>query len=100
TAVMVSAVGGDDAATILATLDGKVRQAGGQGLKENGVFNNAYLVAGDDSEANRASLGEFNPPFAGYYEDCVPASRTAQYVGGCQQKEFKYGVSNRSIFVA
>ena len=97
---MVSAVGGDDAAAILGTVDARVRQAGGQGLKEDGVFNNAYVVAGGDSEANRASLGVFNPSFSKYYEGWVPAARTAQYVGGIQQSEHRYGVSNRSIFIA
>ena len=99
TEAMVSAVGGDDASTILGAVDARVREAGGQGLKENGVFNNAYVVAGDDSEANRASLGVFNPSFSKYYEGWVPAARTAQYVGGIQQSEHRYGVSNRSIFV-
>ena len=99
TEAMVSAVGGDDAAAILGTVDARVREAGGQGLKEDGVFNNAYVVAGGDSEANRASLGVFNPSFSKYYEGWVPAARTAQYVGGIQQSEHRYGVSNRSIFI-
>ena len=37
TEAMVSAVGGDDAATILGTIDECVRQAGGSGLKADGV---------------------------------------------------------------
>ena len=52
------------------------------------------------AEANRASLGVFNPSFSKYYEGWVPAARTAQYVGGIQQSEHRYGVSNRSIFIA
>lgn len=49
---MVSGVGGSDAGEILATIDSRVKAAGGSGLKEDGVFNNAYIVA----EAGRASM--------------------------------------------
>jgi hypothetical protein len=99
TEVMVSAVGGSDAGAILDGVDARVKEAGGAGLKANGVFNNAYVVAGADSKANRESLATFNPSFTGWYEGTVPAGRTAQYVGGAQQSEFAYGISNRSIFV-
>ena len=96
--VMVSAVGGDDSAQMLGTIDARVKEAGGHGLKEDGVFNNAYVVAGSDSAANRDSLGKFNASFTGYYEGTVPAARTAQFMGGLQQPEYAYGISNRSIF--
>jgi hypothetical protein len=73
-------------------------EAGGAGLKQNGIFNNAYIAAGDDSKANRESLTKFNPSFTKWYEGTAPSARTAQYVGAIQQQEFAYGVSNRSIF--
>jgi hypothetical protein len=98
TEVMVSAVGGNNAATMLNTIDARVKEAGGSGLKENGIFNNAYIAAGDDSAANRASIGAFNPSFTAYYEGSAPAGRTAQFVGGIQQEGLAYGISNRSIF--
>ena len=98
TEVMVSAVGGDDAGEILDGVDARVKEAGGAGLKADGVFNNAYIGAGADSKANRDSLAAFNPSFTRWYEGTVPAGRTAQYVGGVQQSGFAYGVSNRSIF--
>ena len=98
--VMVSAVGGDDAAQILGTIDARVQEAGGRGLKEDGVFNNAYIGAGDDMAANAAALQAFNGPFSGYYEGVVPAGRTAQFMGGIQQPGYAYGISNRSIFAA
>jgi|TARA_B100000809_G_scaffold266113_2_gene327395 hypothetical protein len=98
TEVMVSAVGGDDASAILDGIDARVQEAGGAGLKQNGIFNNAYIAAGNDSTANRESLTKFNPSFTTWYEGTSPAARTAQYVGGIQQQEFAYGVSNRSIF--
>ena len=96
--VMGSAVGGDDAGQILGTIDTRVKEAGGTGLKEDGVFNNAYVVAGSDIQANRDSLVNFNTSFSAYYEGTVPAARTAQFMGGVQQAECAYGISNRSIF--
>ena len=99
TEAMLSAVGGDDAATILSTLDARVCEAGGRGLKQDGVFNNAYVVATADTESSRASFAAFNASFSGYYEGCVPAARTAQFMGGIQAPAHTCGVSNRSIFV-
>lgn len=99
TETMTSAVGGNDAAQILGTVDTRIREAGGTGLKENGIFNNAYVVAGSDSDANSASLQTFNKSFSGYYEGWSPASRTAQYIGGIQQPGYAYGISNRAIFI-
>ena len=96
--VMVSAVAGDDAGTQLNTIDARVKEAGGQGLKENGIFNNAYISAGADSAANRAGIGVFNESFSAYYEGCAPAGRTAQFVGGIQREGAASGISNRSIF--
>ena len=98
TEAMISAVGGDDAAAILDGVDARVKEAGGESLKADGVFNNAYISAGADSKANRDSLSNFNPAFTQWYEGTAPAARTAQYVGGIQQAEFAYGVSNRAIF--
>ena len=99
TEAMVSAVAGNDAASILDSVDERVKQAGGEGLKANGIFNNAYIAAGPDSKANRDSLTAFNPSFSKWYEGTVPSARTAQYVGGIQQEEFAYGISNRAIFI-
>ena len=96
--VMSSAVGGDDAARQLSTLDARIREAGGNGLKEDGIFNNAYVVAGDDSEANRAWIQEFNASFSAWYEGTAPAGRTAQFIGGVQQATYRSGISNRAIF--
>ena len=96
--VMVSGVGGDNGAVILDTIDGYVREAGGAGLKEDGVFNNAYVVAGADSEVSRERLTSFNGLFSGYYEGVVPAGRTAQFVPGFMREDCICGVSNRSIF--
>ena len=97
--VMVSAVGGGDSGQVLNTIDARVKEAGGNGLKEDGVFNNAYVVAGDDTAANTASLQSFNAAFSTYYEGVVPASRTAQFMGGVQNPDNTCGISNRSIFV-
>ncbi len=96
--VMVSGVGGDNGAVILDTIDGYVREAGGAGLKEDGVFNNAYVVAGADSEVSRERLTSFNGLFSGYYESVVPAGRTAQFVPGFMREDCICGISNRSIF--
>jgi len=100
TEAMLSAVGGDDAATILSTLDGRVCEAGGRGLKQDGVFNNAYVVATADTESSRAAFTAFNTSFSGYYDGCVPAGRTAQFMGGIQAPAHTCGVSNRSIFAS
>ncbi len=98
TEVMVSGIGGDNAAAILETIDGHVRAAGGAGLKPDGVFNNAYIVAADTSAASRDRLTEFNGLFSGYYEGVVPAGRTAQFVPGFMAEGCTCGISNRSIF--
>lgn len=96
--VMVSGVGGDDAGTILETIDGRIKEAGGSGLKENGIFNNAYIVAKDSSEASRQWIVDFNTSFTGYYEGTSPAGRTAQFVGGFMDEKYPSGISNRAIF--
>ena len=98
--VMVSAVGGGDADQVLGTIDARIKEAGGNGLKEDGVFNNAYVVAGDDMDANKAALQSFNPAFTAYYEGVVPPGRTAQFMGGLQNPDNTCGISNRSIFAA
>jgi len=96
--VQVSAVSGTDASTQLGLLDARIKEAGGTGLIENGVFNNAYITAGDDSAANRASIGSFNKSFSAYYSDTKPAGRTAQFIGGIQQEGHASGISTRAIF--
>jgi len=96
--VMVSAVGGKDAGQILSTVDARVREAGGTGLKENGVFNNAYVVAADASEAGRAGMASFNTAFGAYYAGTSPCSRTAQFMGAVQEQAHTCAVSNRSVF--
>jgi hypothetical protein len=73
-------------------------EAGGTGLKEDAIFNNAYISAGDDSKANREWLQTFNGSFSAYYEGTAPAGRTAQFVGGVQQPGIKSGISSRAIF--
>ena len=98
TEVMTSAVGGDDAGRQLSTLDARIKAAGGNGLKEDGIFNNAYVVAGEDSAANRAWIQEFNASFSAWYEGTAPAGRTAQFIGGIQQASYPSGISNRAIF--
>jgi len=98
--VMVSGVGGGDADAILTTIDGRVKAAGGRGLKEDGVFNNAYIVAKPSTEDSRQWLGEFNAGFSGYYEGVVPAGRTAQFVGGFMAEGHACGICNRSIFAS
>lgn len=98
TEVMTSAVGGDNAGRQLSTLDARIKAAGGNGLKEDGIFNNAYVVAGDDSAANRAWIQEFNASFSAWYEGTAPAGRTAQFIGGIQQASCRSGISNRAIF--
>ncbi len=96
--VMVSAVGGTEAQAVLAEVDARVRQAGGHGLRADGVFNNAYVVAQDGSPAGRAGLAGFNSSYAGFYAGAQPCSRTAQFVGGIQERGHACAVSNRSIF--
>ena len=96
--VMVSGVGGDDAETILGTIDARIKEASGSGLKENGVFNNAYVVARDSSEASRKWIIEFNKSYTTYYEGTSPAGRTAQFLGGFMNEKHSCGISNRAIF--
>ena len=98
TDVMVSAAAGDNAGALLDTLDSRIKEAGGNGLKQDGVFNNAYIVAGADSAANRAWIQEFNGSFSAWYEGTAPAGRTAQFVGGIQQPQHKSGISTRALF--
>lgn len=100
TEVMVSAVGGNEADQILGAVDGRIKEAGGRGLKEDGVFNNAYVGAGADTAANREALKRFNATFSAYYQGWVPSGRTAQFIGGIQQPKHPFGVANRSIFAA
>ena len=96
--VMVSGVGGEDADRILESIDGRIRAAGGAGLKKDGIFNNAYIVAKDSSEASRQWLADFNPSFSAFYEGVAPAGRTAQFVHGFMAEGNACGISNRSIF--
>ena len=96
--VLVSGVGGDDADVILNTIDGYIKAAGGAGLKEIGVFNNAYIVAAESSEASRDRLITFNEQFSGYYTGVAPSGRTAQFVPGFMREDYICGISNRSIF--
>ena len=96
--MMVSAVAGNDASNILDIVDTRIKEAGGQGLREDGVFNNAYVVANTDSQASRDSLGKFNTSFSAFYEGSAPAGRTAQFIGGIQSEGAAYGISNRAIF--
>jgi enamine deaminase RidA (YjgF/YER057c/UK114 family) len=96
--VMTSGVGGDDAGAILGQIDGYIKAAGGSGLKEDGIFNNAYVVAGDSSEASRSWIVDFNTSFTAYYEGTSPAGRTAQFVGGFMDEKYPCGISNRAIF--
>lgn len=96
--VLVSGVGGDDAAAILNAIDAHIKAAGGAGLKENGVFNNAYIVAAESSAASRARLATFNEQFSGYYTGVAPAGRTAQFVPGFMDDHPICGISTRAIF--
>lgn len=96
--VLVSGVGGDDAAAILNAIDAHIKAAGGAGLKENGVFNNAYIVAAESSAASRARLATFNEQFSGYYTGIAPAGRTAQFVPGFMGDHPICGISTRAIF--
>jgi enamine deaminase RidA (YjgF/YER057c/UK114 family) len=98
TDVIVSAAAGDDAGALLDSLDSRIKEAGGNGLKQDGVFNNAYIVAGADSAASRAWIQEFNTSFSAWYEGTAPAGRTAQFVGGVQQPQHKSGISTRALF--
>ena len=96
--MLVSGVGGNDADAILNAIDGHIVAAGGAGLKENGVFNNAYIVAAESSEASRDRLTTFNEQFSGYYTGVAPSGRTAQFVPGFMREDYICGISNRSIF--
>ena len=75
-----------------------IKEAGGSGLKEDGIFNNAYIVAKDSSEASREWIVEFNKSFIAYYEGTSPAGRTAQFLGGFMDEKHPCGISNRAIF--
>lgn len=96
--VMVSGVGGDDAGAILGTIDDRIKEAGGTGLKEDGIFNNAYICAKDSKDASRQWLADFNTSFTAYYEGTSPAGRTAQYLGGFMDEKYPCGISNRAMF--
>jgi enamine deaminase RidA (YjgF/YER057c/UK114 family) len=96
--VMTSGVGGDDAGVILGTIDSYIKEAGGAGLKENGIFNNAYVVAKDSSAASREWIVEFNKSFTAYYEGSSPAGRTAQFIGGYMDEKYPCGISSRAMF--
>ena len=98
TEVLLSVEGGDDAGQMLGALDNRIKTAGGNGLKEDGIFNNAYVVAGDDSAANRAWIQTFNGSFTAYYEGSSPAGRTAQFLGGIQREGHRSGIASRAIF--
>ena len=67
-------------------------------VAQNGIFNNAYIVAKDESEASRQWLVDFNTSFTAYYEGVAPAGRTAQYVGGFVTPDYPCGISNRAVF--
>jgi len=97
TEVMVS-VGGDDAGDILNTIDNCIKAAGGEGLIADGVFNNAYVVGGPDSPANRERLTEFNQSFSSYYDGVAPAGRTCQFIPGFMNEKYICGISSRAIF--
>lgn len=96
--VLVSGVGGDDAETILNAIDAHIKAAGGAGLKENGVFNNAYIVAAENSAVSRERLATFNEQFSGYYTGVAPAGRTAQFIPGFMREQHICGISTRAIF--
>jgi enamine deaminase RidA (YjgF/YER057c/UK114 family) len=96
--LMVSAVAGDDAGQVLASIDAQVKEAGGRGLREDGVFNNAYVVAADASAEGRAGLAPFNKAFAAFYTGAAPAGRTAQFMGGIQRPGVACGISSRALF--
>ena len=98
TEVLLSAAGGDDAGALLGSLDGRIREAGGNGLKEDGIFNNAYVVAGGDSAADREWIQTFNGSFSAWYEGTAPAGRTAQFLGGIQKEGYRSGIASRAIF--
>ena len=96
--VLISGIGGDDADAILNAIDAHIKAAGGAGLKENGVFNNAYIVAAENSAASRERLATFNEQFSGYYTGVAPAGRTAQFVPGFACDHHICGISTRAIF--
>lgn len=96
--VMVSGVGGTDAGVVLDTIDSRIKEAGGTSLKQDGIFNNAYIVAGDSKDASRKWLGDFNTQFTAWYEGSSPAGRTAQFLGGFMDEKYTCGISNRAMF--
>lgn len=98
--VMASAIGGQDAGAALGTIDARIKAAGGSDLREDGVFNNAYVVAGGDSAANRAALQKFNASFSAYYQGSAPPGRTTQFIGGIQRQGHACGISSRALFAA
>ncbi len=52
---------------VMDKIDSFVREAGGKSLANDGVFNNAYVLATADSAAARARLAEFNEAFTAWY---------------------------------
>ena len=93
---MVSAVAGDDAGTQLSTIDARVKEAGGQGLKENGIFNNAYIGAGSDSLPT-ARASAFSSPSAPITKAALqPAARLS--LSGHSARRCGLWYLNRSIF--
>jgi hypothetical protein len=96
--VMVSGIPGSEAGAILRAIDSRVKAAGGRGLRENGVFNNAYVVSAGSTKASRDRLAAFNPSFAAFYEGTAPAGRTAQFVPGFAEEGAVCAIASRSIF--
>ena len=83
-----------------ACMQGFVVEAGGSGLAADGVFNNAYVLATEDSDAARARIAEFNAAFTAWYGDAARPGRTAQFMGGVMSRGQEVGVSSRAIFTA
>jgi len=81
-------------------MQGFVVEAGGSGLAADGVFNNAYVLATEDSDAARARIAEFNAAFTAWYGDAARPGRTAQFMGGVMSRGQEVGVSSRAIFTA
>ena len=52
---------------VMDKIDSFVREAGGKSLANDGVFNNAYVLATADSAAARARIAEFNEAFTAWY---------------------------------
>ena len=63
-------------------MQGFVVEAGGSGLAADGVFNNAYVLATEDSDAARARIAEFNGAFTAWYGEAARPGRTARPGGG------------------